>query len=322
MCTTLNWEGLSRHRLVLLKTYGSDTAKKWKQFLFDLFSVSCGAKRAWLVDYFQPDAGKLQSVLADVLSREPNFNWNNICIVSINDDLLIVNIEDTLSVCEDLVQSTSVGDKARSGQTQQYFPSLCAGVCEFVVLGCSGNQHHATVDEFTHILKELLPIATVLKEKLLAFKCGSAAPNIVGLVDTMRVPHVGITVTEDVNLCTLFGWLLGYPFVYWFPYSNGGSEVGLSMVPLTCYKVCYIPINTATSPVPACDGMKMGMETLESHPLVLYSFSVPSNVSTINPLVSDIIHDWFRRIKDSTLKLLGVTVQLTTTSVTLPHVVL
>ena len=322
MCTTLNWEGLARHRLVLLKTYGSDTAKKWKQVILDMFSVTCGIKRAWLVDYFQPDAAKLQSVLGDVLSHEPSLNGKNICTVSINDDLLVVNIEDTLSACEELVQTASaVADKAGTEWTGQHSLSVHAGVYEFVVLGCSSNQHRATVDELAHILTELLPVVTALKEKLSAVKCVSPPPNMVG-PDTMYLPHVAVTVPNGVNLCTLFGWLLGYPFVYWFPYSNGGSEVDLNMVPLTCYKVCYVSSDAVMSSSSTFDGMKMEGESVDSHPLVLYSFSVPTSVLTFNPLISEVVHEWFKRIKDSTLKLLGVTIQLRTTCVTLPHVVL
>lgn len=323
MCAKLNLEDLARHRLALLKTYGSDTAKKWQQFVFDTFLVASGVKRAWLVDYFQPDAAKLRSVLADVLSHEPNLNWSNLCTVSVNEDLLVLNIEDTLSVCEELVQTTSsMGEEAGSVWTQQHDLTVCAGVHEFVVLDCSGSQHCASVGELKHILTELLPVATALKEKLSAFKCPPAPPGGAG-PDTMCVPHVAITVTaEDVNLCTLFGWLLGYPFVYWFPHSNGQSEVGLSMVPLTCYKVCYNSTNEAVTSSSTCNGMKMEVKTVDSNSLVLYSFSIPGSIFTVHASIAEVVERWFRAIKDRTLKLLDVTIQLKTTRVALPHVIL
>ena len=319
MCTKLNLEDLARHRLALLKTYGSDTAKKWKQFVFDTFLVASGVKRAWLVDYFQPDAAQLRSVLADVLRQEPNLNVTNLCAVSINEDLLVLNIEDTLSVCEELVQTT--GEEGGSVWTRQHDLSVCAGVHEFVVLDCSGSQHCASVSELAHILTELLPVATALKEKLSAFKCPPASPGAAG-PDTMCIPHVVITVTEDVNLCTLFGWLLGYPVVYWFPHSNGGSEVGLSMVPLTCYKVCYDSTNEAVTSSSTCNRMKMELKAVDSNPLVLYSFSVPASIFTAHTSIAEVVQKWFRTIKDRTLKLLDVTIQLQTTSVALPHVIL
>ena len=319
MCTKLNLEDLARHRLALLKTYGSATAKKWKQFVFDTFLVASGVKRAWLVDYFQPDAAQLRSVLADVLRQEPNLNGSNLCAVSINEDLLVLNIEGTLSVCEELLQTT--GEEGGSVWTRQHDLSVCAGVHEFVVLDCSGSQHCASVSELAHILTELLPVATALKEKLSAFKCPPASPGAAG-PDTMCIPHVVITVTEDVNLCTLFGWLLGYPFVYWFPHSNGGSEVGLSMVPLTCYKVCYNSTNEAVTSSSTCNRMKMEVKTVDSNPLVLYSFSVPASIFTAHTSIAEVVQKWFRTIKDRTLKLLDVTIQLQTTSVALPHVIL
>lgn len=318
MATALNWEALARHRAVLLKTYGSKTARKWKQFLFDLFSVSCGVKRAWLVDYFQPDAEKLQSVMGSVLNHEPNFNRKDMCTVSINDDLLVVNIEDALSACEELIQAaaSAMGDWTR----HQHSLSAHAGVYEFVVLNSSCNQHRATEDELSHILTEMLPVAMTLKEEVSAVKCVSPAHLV--SPDIMCIPHVAITAPEGVNLCTLFGWLLGYPFVYWFPYSNGGFEVGgLSMVPLTCYKVCYVSSEAVTDSSSTSAGMRIGVET-DHHPLVLYSFSVPTSVLTSNPFISKVVHEWFERIKVSSSKLLNVSIQMTTTCLTLPHVIL
>ena len=313
MATALNWESLARHRAVLLKTYGSKTATKWRQFIFDLFSVSCGVKRSWLVDYFLPDAEKLQSVMGSVLNHEPNMNRKNMCIVSVNDDLLVVNIEDTLSACEELMRIASVTE---DWTRHQHSLSLNAGVCEFVILDSSSNQHHATEDELAHIHRELLPVVRTLQDEISAIKCVSQ-PHLVSPDSVMCVPHITITVPEGVNLCTLFGWLLGYPFVYWFPYSNVGSEVGLSMVPLTCYKVCYVSSEAVTG----SSSTSAGMET-DNHPLVLYSFSVPTSVLTSNPFTSEVIRDWFERIKVSSSKLLNVNIQQTTICLTLPHVIL
>ena len=48
----------------------------------------------------------------------------------------------------------------------------------------------------------------------------------------------------ELNVCTLFGWLLGYPVVYWFDIQRGYS---LDMVELVCFTVYVCKADSETS---------------------------------------------------------------------------
>jgi len=50
-----------------------------------------------------------------------------------------------------------------------------------------------------------------------------------------QLPIVRLTLADDVNLCTVFGWLLGYPVVYWFDSSSPNSCECVSVKRLFCY---------------------------------------------------------------------------------------
>jgi len=65
--------------------------------------------------------------------------------------------------------------------------------------------------------------------------------------------------TPDINRSTVFGLLLGYPVVYW--YSNvTTADNCLSYVPLRLFRILAVD------------------STADSHPTIIYSFTVPEQL--------------------------------------------
>lgn len=115
-------------------------------------------------------------------------------------------------------------------------------------------------------------------------------------------PHDAGKVSEEWNLCTLFGLLLGYPVVYWFDQSKS-FENCLSMTPLV--------VTTASA--------TWQVETT-AHTCLLYSFSVPAALLEEN---QSNLENWKLRLqerfqKQNVLKDLSVC----RSTVTLPSVCL
>lgn len=78
--------------------------------------------------------------------------------------------------------------------------------------------------------------------------------------------------TDDINITTLFGYLLGYPCVYWFD-TNDQTENCLGMEPLQVFTVST---------------------NLQSTPHVAYSFSVPSK---LKPQLRTHIENWTSQLR-------------------------
>jgi hypothetical protein len=64
--------------------------------------------------------------------------------------------------------------------------------------------------------------------------------------DTSNFDPIGGGYDIELNVCTLFGQLLGYPVVYWFDTEKGYS---LDMVELVCFTVCICKSDSKTSPL-------------------------------------------------------------------------
>lgn len=107
--------------------------------------------------------------------------------------------------------------------------------------------------------------------------------------------------SEDWNLCTAFGLLLGYPFTYWFDQSES-FENCLAMTPLV--------VTTASA---------SWREDTRGHRCCLYSFSVPADLHETRPVLESWRCSLQERFQQQTI-LHDLTISQTT--VTLPSVCL
>lgn len=95
----------------------------------------------------------------------------------------------------------------------------------------------------------------------------------------------------DINLTTMFGILLGYPFTYWFERET--EENCLSMIPLRCLKV--------TRTIHIQKENETQLNSTES--FNVFSFSVPEEL--FDSTAEDHLNQWFslKKMIDSSLQL-------------------
>ena len=287
----------SWYRTVIQRHHGNKTAAKWMQYITDLFSVTCGVKRAWLIDYFAPNAEKLQNCSSEVFQVFDLASTNvgddtpvgDVCIVSLNEDLMFWNVKEVIIACQSLLQLDSKHQPSVQDVVETTVP-------KFTVLSQNGEFHLASHKEFEEIIQELLTVVNLVLRELLPLaggdKCYSHYEKSGNkqFPSKVLIPLVKLNIPAHINMCTVFGWLIGYPVVYWFSTSildTFDSSLGLSMVPLLCYKVTCCHGNGHTS-LQKADKMDENIE--------LYSFSIPEHLAGVE-IESGYFHSWFEMVR-------------------------
>lgn len=209
----------ARWKEALKKHFGASSCNRWSQLAADVQCVAVGLKPAYLLDSLQPDGPKLCSLLEDVLSstHEGNQWLRELCILVVNSDVLLVNWS--------AVQNTFGG----SGKSNTYIISTKPTLTP-------GSHSMAEPDEYIRVEYASALAAQIEKEASVWYTnmlaevgrvySSNSEEKLLQCVDTVVPP--------GMNVCTLFGRLLGYPVIYWFDPVQGYS---LDMVELANYCV-------------------------------------------------------------------------------------
>ncbi|CAJ1050676.1 UPF0739 protein C1orf74 -like protein [Xyrichtys novacula] len=172
-------------------------------------------------------------------------------------------------------------NSASADQLQQYLSSLQSSQLlskSLITLDLNGNtlivnpvSARLNVEQLIcHRNVSVIDVCHSLEKPTIADPCGAELRSLTeGLhlllkeIETLKEaekPHYVGERSEEWNLCTVFGLLLGYPITYWFDQARS-FENCLSMTPLT--------VTSASATWQA--------GTLD-HRCCLYSFSVPTNL--------------------------------------------
>ncbi len=166
------------------KHFKGSSQSKCSRFYVDVSCALFGIKPVHLVDYLPQaqDPHKLQLFLQEALSESRDHHEQDLCILTLEEDVLFVNCAAALSnkTLPVFVDVTKGLERPRVMQTQQDF-----------------TQTHKLL---SGMLKNDSP-----------FRGDATIPIVCG--DSGSV--------LDGNVCSLFGVLLGYPVVYWFDTSKG-----------------------------------------------------------------------------------------------------
>lgn len=243
---------------------------KQQKVYADIISVVLGVKPALLIDCAQTTAEEFQVLLTDVCHHtsheseirstegtQPDLGshhctciFENCCIITLNDDVLLVNLTAQTSM------GVSHSDKTdgigywpcymniERGQTcphtimqsdskYSYIESVYTKLCDELESAIKGSNTRLTSDSEgeRYVLPSQWEEAADKENNctyLIPCRCGSKQG-----VTTAREIDL-LNQSQNINLCTLFGRLLGYPLVYWFDPEIGYS---LDMVDLVCYTV-------------------------------------------------------------------------------------
>ncbi len=193
---------------IVKKYYGARFCHKWHQIYADVTSVLLGLKPSLLLDYLPTDTLRFQLFMQEVLTlhlgHEPPASLPKLRILKLDEDVLLTNSDFLIP------------------EWRPEFVDITKGIP--LPLLVSEEDCSVVNKQLAVWYKDLLQKITEPSEVL----------AIVSSSD----------LSDNVNRCTLFGWLLNYPVVYWFDPEIGYS---LSMVELVCYTVTVHPAPAETS---------------------------------------------------------------------------
>lgn len=244
----------SRLKLACKAAFGVNlSGNNQENVLADIMLVLSGVKPAFLVDCASTTGEKFQVLLSEVCYciqtiktcdvqtsvEKSHCAFKSCCIVTLNEDVLLVNLEAHINID----RGDGTGDwpcyvNIEQGQTcyhtvtkldstyhsiEGIFVRLCD---ELKSINEMSNSEHKKVER--HGKWNTWHSTETDKEYSYLTPCCNCAC----VANVMRELHA--LQGQGVNLCTLFGRLLGYPVVYWFDPDIGHS---LNMVDLVCFTV-------------------------------------------------------------------------------------
>lgn len=205
-----------------------------KLFLKNLELVVHGIRSAFSPERIILHDEVLVGLLQEVVPRiKPAENTSRICVLRLNDHVFVVNAQRCQCFLDSLVEMR--------------------------------NPLHPVFINISQ--KNTAPIVMTLEQ--IDCNVKSACIEISKSLKLQERSHefntISVSLNDEVNLCTVFGLILGYPAVYYFDDIDQSSSC-LNMVPIVVLKVC---IN----------------ETGEQ----LFSFSYPQSLT---PEVTSVVSDW------------------------------
>ena len=210
MKRTIDIAGDEAWKLGLKKYYGASTHRKAQQLAVDTECVANGLKPAYLLDALAPDACLFHSFLNHTLCKIMEQSgthrsaliqkWiSELRVVSVASDvLLVINMTGVQNLFWESSQTCIYVDinNTKAGGEE------CMSVCHSPAIEEQCRQWYTALVAADHQQQQQQP-------ETHDSRGGQAG------VKLLSVPPL-----PDMNLCTLFGRLLGYPVVYWFPPST------------------------------------------------------------------------------------------------------
>ncbi|XP_063300408.1 UPF0739 protein C1orf74 homolog [Pelobates fuscus] len=188
----------------------------------ELLSVDCGLKPCFLYDYSGVRVHQIQSYLQEL--QRIGFIKGHMHTLNIADNILIINVPKTMLYLDSLLHSEDL-----------HVMDVSASLDQPAMLSC--NHVSVIRTQVTQLLDHLTPYQ-------------NEQPATVSLSDIE---------SPQWNLCTIFGFILHFPAVYWFDTSSG-FENCLSMMPLRHFTV------------------QASCSTIGLTKAQIYSFSIPDSV--------------------------------------------
>ena len=214
----------------LKQYYGASATSKWHQLAMDIECVAMGLKPAYLLDILSPKPSLFHSLLNYVLCKtleksDPHSlvviqrSLGELRVVDLGNDVLLIN----KTAVEELLRGSCVCiDISRTKKPRHEQPP-----------DAHINIHHSSdvEEQLRRWYSALLASELQITKSAFCSKSEDRATSVM----LLSVPP-----QPELNLCTLFGRLLGYPVVYWFPPS---TDYSLDLVELSIHQVT-LPKNT------------------------------------------------------------------------------
>lgn len=201
-------------RGIVCRYYGKRFVSVSWRIWMDLWCVVNGIKSAWLVDYLPLDVSKMRQLLEDSVSAGVfTIRDHSLAILMLNSDLLVINTAMELA----------------TPPATTMFIDISTKLDKLVVVSeCKWEHVTSAVGE--------------IQGAITAAASESCTGQLLIVTEVILV---------DVNLSTVFGWLLGYPVVYWFDNSSPSSWDDC-MSHLICYAVVASNAQVSMTRSPCC----------------------------------------------------------------------
>ncbi|XP_053562618.1 UPF0739 protein C1orf74 homolog [Bombina bombina] len=160
----------------------------------DVLAVDCGLKPCFLYDYSAAGVSQIESYVKEL--QHLGLLQGHLHILNIEGNILIINVPMAISHLETLLHSEEL-------------PIIDVSVYLKQPVICSKNQISEIQSQLSEILHHLLQYQ----------------------IKQSTITSVGDICCPDWNLCTIFGYLLGFPSTYWFDTSKSFDNC-LSLMPL------------------------------------------------------------------------------------------
>ncbi|XP_069798687.1 UPF0739 protein C1orf74 homolog [Narcine bancroftii] len=173
------------------------------QLFAEILTVDSGLKPAFLFDYCLSNAEQIQEYVQEL--QQTGLLSENLHILSMQENVLIINLNRIIQHLERALQENGVQ-----------------------VIDVSVHRENPQLAE-TWVTKQVRAQVDIIWKHLKSqvIQTGESKP---GLVTASEI------FSSEWNLCTMFGFLLGFPASYWFDF-NTSFENCLSMTPLRAFSV-------------------------------------------------------------------------------------
>ena len=185
-------------RGIVCRCYGKKFASASQRIWMDLWCVINGIKSAWLVDYLPLDVTKMRQLLEDSKSAGIfAIQEHSVAILMLNSDVLVVNTA---------IEFVATPPTMFIDVSVKLDKPVVMSECVWESVTCAIQAIHGAITDAAETCSEQLLVLPQL------------------------------TLADDVNLSTIFGWLLGYPVVYWFDSNSSPNTLNhVSLTSLLCY---------------------------------------------------------------------------------------
>ncbi len=192
---------------------------KYSQFYSDVTCTLVGVKPVLLIDHMIPHPTKLQSFLRDVLTCTRT-KWcgrdQRYCILSIEGDVLLINLTSLSRSWKDVTRVYIDITKGLEGPEVLNDVALVSSIEESFIDCLKLILQHNSISELAS--SNTTTTTTTAATPTTVTTTVTSSSSTTTTFPIVEYTNVG---PSSLNLCSLFGYLLCYPVVYWFDIDKG-----------------------------------------------------------------------------------------------------
>lgn len=270
MANEESFHGLQEWSGIFSKSLEKLSEQYYRKFLIDIASIFLGLKQSLLFDYAVVDSRNATRLMGSIAANERVDRCAD--VLKVGEDIFFTRLKPLISNLTQAIDSK-----------------------EFILIDVSGKLQEPRVLEDTiarRVMEQFRNIVDNLEQKLNDLQSSK-------LDEIMTRCHLvdlsGLFLDEQWCIPSVFGFLLGYPVIYWC--DNASEDNCLSLVPLNRYKLTFkASLSTlCSSQIPHCCRTLVsgGCGKFKSCNHTLFSFTAPI---TLESSYQSQVSEWKKKI--------------------------